>query len=243
MSYSLQTVGFLGQMPGFAGLGAAPVAQSELGKIQTKAGYEYQVTPEDILWLARSIQYEGGDHASTIWTYAQLQAKRRRSSSLASLVRAHSQPVNPAWDELTDAKCQQHPDRCTPRHLQRRREAATKPWSELRPEIREKVLRWAKAELPNPVPRAVDFADPTVSASFIRRNPGTRIVKEAGNWYLATPDVLDWPADFVTMRFGSRVAGPGGIADLAVDPGLVAGISILGASALFAGWAYWKYGR
>jgi hypothetical protein len=228
---------------GPVGLGeAAPLAASELGQIRTKDGYRYQVTPEDVLWLARSVQFEGGDHASTIWTYAQLQAKRRRSSSLAALVRAHSQPINPLWDEATDAKCQQHADRCTPEMLERRRVARTTPWGSLRAGVRDMVLRWARAELPNPVPRSVDFADPAVSRSFINRNPGTQVVLAAGNWYLATPDVLSWPADFVTMAFeGRETAAAAGGQVLAVGVGV--GAAALAVTAAFAGWAYWKYGR
>lgn len=222
-------------------LGGAPVSPSELAKIRTKDGYEYQVTPDDVLWLARSVQFEGGDHASTIWTYAQRQAKHRRRSSLASLVRAHSQPLNPIWANPSAGKCLQYPERCTPAHIERRRRARSTSWNDLRPEIRDKVVKWAKAELKNPVPRAVDFADPTVSQGFIRRNPGTEIVKRAGNWYLATRDVLSWPADYVTMQAGRRVAGPSISGMINAAP--IIGVSAVAATAAFAGWAYWKYGR
>lgn len=218
---------------------AAPVSASELGQIRSKNGYVYQITPEDLIWLARSVQFEGGDHASTIWTYAQLQAKRRRSASLAGLVRAHSQPINPLWESASTSKCQQYPARCTPAMLERRRRARTTPWSSLRSTVRSKVLAWARAELPNPVPRAVDFADQTVSEAFIRRNPGTQIVKRTGNWYLATPDVLDWPADFVTMHYQGRVAGPGST----LSPVVIAGTAAVLASTAFVGWAWWRSRR
>lgn len=174
---------------------------AELGQIQTQAGYSYQVTPEDILWLARAVQFEGGDHASTIWTYAQRQAGFRRTSSLTSLLRAHSQPINPVWATAGAGKCVEHPDRCQPSSIERRRQARTTPWNSIRQEVRDKVLSWAQAQLPNPVPRAIDFADATVSRSFINRNPGTVIVKQAGNWYLAPPSSKNWPANFVTMTY------------------------------------------
>lgn len=227
---------------GFLGLGeAAPVSPSDLGKIRAKSGYEYQITPEDVLWLARSVQYEGGDHASTIWTYAQRQAKYRRGSSLRSLVQAHSQPINPLWATPGAGKCIEHPDRCTPTQIERRRRARTTAWADIAPSVREKVLAWAKAELGNPVPRAIDFADETVSRSFMRRNPGTRVVKKAGNWYLATPDVLDWDADHVTMELRGRVAGPSVAGFINAAPYI--GVAAVGATALFAGWAYWRFGR
>jgi hypothetical protein len=229
------------------GLGdAAPVAASELGQIRTKDGYSYQLTPEDLIWLARSVQFEGGDPASTIWTYAQRQAKMRRTSSLAALVRGHSQPVNPLWDEATDAKCQQYPDRCTPAMLARRAQARTMSWANVSSGIRDKILRWASAQLPNPVPRAVDFADPPVSRSFISRNPGTRIVKAVSNWYLATPDVLGWPADFVTMQHAGRVAGPSATAALSSVASVVVPVVLLtGAAAAAGGLVYlaWKKRR
>jgi hypothetical protein len=233
MSYAQSALASLGE--------AAPVSPSDLGKIRSQGGYEYQLTPEDILWLARGVQFEGGDHASTIWTYAQRQAKLRRGGSLYSLVRAHSQPINPLWAVAGSGKCADYPDRCTSAQLERRRQARTTPWEGIRAEVREKVLAWARAELGNPVPRAVDFADATVSQSFIRRNPGTEIVKEAGNWYLATPDTLSWPADFVTMQLGSRIAGPSIRGFINAAPYI--GAAAVGAAAIFTGWAYWKYGR
>jgi hypothetical protein len=229
-----------------SGLGAIP---SRLGQIRSKAGYVYQVTPDDLLWLARSVQFEGGDHASTMWAYAQIQAKRRRRGSLVGLVRAHSQPVNPLWESATTDKCRRYPDRCSPNALARRLQARTMPWDRIRSEVRNKVVAWATAELPNPVPRVDDFADDAVSRSFIRRNPGTQIVKRVPSrsgrteqWYLATPATQGWPADFVTMHFGGRVAGP--VAGGSVGAGRRFGVPLLGVAAVgvgvaFAGWAFW----
>lgn len=226
------------------GLGAAaPVSEAELGQIRTKDGYVYQVTPDDLLWLARSVQFEGGTKPeATIWTYAQLQANRRRTTSLTSLVRAHSQPINPLWATPGEGKCAQYPSRCTPAQIERRRRARTTPWESLRSDVRDLVTRWARAELSNPVPKAVDFADATVSQGFIRRNPGTEVIMRAGNWYLATVDTLRWPADYVTMHFRGRVAGPSLVGALWRAAPFVGVAAIVGAAG-FAGWAYWRYGR
>ena len=218
------------------GLGAIP---TQLGQIRSKGGYVYQLTPDDLLWLARSVQFEGGDQASTMWTYAQRQVMRRRTRSIASLVRAHSQPVNPKWESLSAEGCQRSPDRCSPAVLERRRRARTLPWDGVRSAIRNKVVAWATAELPNPVPRSTDFADPPVSRSFIRRNPGTEIVKQAGNWYLAEVPALGWPADFVTMHFAGRVAGPAATAGRVAGRIPWLGVAAVGAGAAFAGWAFW----
>jgi hypothetical protein len=181
---------------------------SELGTIRTKDGWSYRITPDDLLWLARSVEYEGGDPVATAWTYAQRMASFR-PSSLAALVRAHSQPINPTWDEATDANCVANPERCTPAALARRAEAASAPWSSL--SVGPMLARWAQAQIPNPVPRATDFADATVSSNFLRNHPDARIVKRAGNWYLsegpssapARPSNA-WPADFVSLEYGDR---------------------------------------
>lgn len=188
-------------------MAAALTIPTKLGQIRSSAGYVYQLVPEDLLWLARAVQFEGGsDHAATVWTYAQM-AVRRNTSSLKSLIRAHSQTVNPLWDEATDSKCITHPEHCTDAQLARRARARSIPWAEISPEVRSLVVDWAQARVANPVPRATDFANARVSQSFISRHPGTEIVKKAGNWYLATPDVVDWPRNFVTMYFRGAEVG------------------------------------
>jgi hypothetical protein len=191
------------------GLGAAPVA-SQLGRIRTADGWSYQITPEDALWLARSIQYEGGNKNATLWTYAQRLANRQ-GSNLASLVRAHSQPVNPIWASMSGSGCVAHPDRCTPSQLARRQEAASRSWDSL--PSAPTVLRWAQARTPNAVPRATDFADATVSASFMRRNPQSRIVMRDGNWYLSEGGdsaprggSIGWPENYVTIEHEGHTA-------------------------------------
>lgn len=219
------------------GLGTAtdlPPASS-LGQIRSQDGYRYQLVPDDLLWLARSVQYEGGDYPSTIWTYAQRQALYHRTSSLESLVRGHSQPVNPAWADPSTPLCQQHPSSCSPAAIARRQEASTLPWSSVRPAVREAVVKWARAELPNPVPRAVDFADPSVSQSYLNRNPTSQIVRRLGNWYLATQASLGWPANFVQMQLGSAVSSVSAGGWLTMVP--VAG-AIAGAGTLLAVGAY-----
>lgn len=60
-------------------------AQSELGHI-IGGGYTYQITPDDVLWLARAVSQEGGSHAATAWTYAQRLISRRSSSKTSRVV-------------------------------------------------------------------------------------------------------------------------------------------------------------
>lgn len=208
--------------------------QSELGRIRTADGRVYQITPEDVLWLARSIKYEGGNHAATAWTYAWRLMVKRWSRGLAALVRAHSQPVNPAWDEASDPLCQAHPERCTEQALARRAEAASRTWESLG-SIAVLVLDWAQAKVPNPAPRAVDFADPQVSQSYLNRNPTAQVVLRTRNWYIADRQALALPDDFVTIEYEGRTAG-------ARTNGFVMGAGVgLTISALAAGAAYWFF--
>lgn len=234
-----------------AGLGALPT-QDQLGEIVGKNGIRYRITPEDLLWLARSVQHEGGNYAATAWTYAQ-RLVLFRTSSLLRLVQAHSQPVNPIW-RRDGEKCRPGGpyygrDECSESRLAARDRASTMPWDSIRPSIRDLLLRWAKADLENPVPRATDFANAPVSRSFISRNPGTRTVLIDGNWYLSEgPSSAPgqgsnvWPADFVTIQHGGREAGPSTWARLGIPitPELF-GLAVGGAAvaAGFAGWAIW----
>lgn len=182
---------------------------TSLGRIVSRDGYSYQITPDDLLWLARSVHKEGGDYASTIWTYLQLQAAARRTSSLASLIRAHSQPVNPAW-RADGEFCRPggqyaNEPNCAPRLLEQRAANAVRPWEQIPVAVRDLVVRAATARLANPVPRAINFADPTVSANFLARpaNAGSGIVRKAGNWYLYEARSANWPIDFVQVVHGS----------------------------------------
>lgn len=172
---------------------STPIPQ-RLGRI-VSGSYAYQITPADVLWLARSVHREGGSPAATIWTYLQRQAANHRRSSLASLVLSHSQPVNPDW-RRDGEKCRPGgpyagQDNCSPRLLDERDANAVRPWEEIPQSIRDVVVAGVTARLSNPVPRATDFADQEVSQSFLRRNPGARLVLKAVasrcprcNWYL-----------------------------------------------------------
>lgn len=190
-----------------------------LGRIVTANGYSYQITPDDVLWLARSVHKEGREptYAATIWTYFQRQAAYRRSSSLASLVLGHSQPVNPDWrrdgrfcrpgGQYTTSS------RCAPDTLDQRADNAIRSWGEIPTAVRTAVLEAATAVLPNPVPRATNFADQEVSQGFLGRNPSARLVSKVVssqcprcNWYIAERVSRDWPENFVRVDFDGTVS-------------------------------------
>jgi hypothetical protein len=229
------------------GLGAVPSA-SELGQIKAKDGWSYQLTPDDVLWLARSVECEGGNRAATMWTYAQRLASRH-GSSLAALVRGHSQPVNPAWASASTPLCVRYPDHCSPASLARRAECASKPWDDLADH--QQIVQWAQAGVQNPVPGATDFADATVSASWLLHHPDSAVVLRSGNWYIAEgPSTAPraggpthWPSDFVTIEYNGRTAGPsiaGRLASATTIPVYIPGLAVLGTGAAFAWLAYSK---
>jgi len=195
------------------------VIPSRLGRIVTANGYSYQITPEDVLWLARSVHKEGREptYASTIWAYFQRQAAYRRSASLASLVLAHSQPVNPEWRRdgrfcRSGGSSSTQPN-CAPNILDQRADNAVRPWGAIPAAARTAVLQAATAALPNPVPRATNFADQAVTQNFLRRNPDSRLISKvvssqcpACNWYIAEGISRAWPDNFVRVDFDGTVS-------------------------------------
>lgn len=206
----------------------------DLGVLETKDGYRYQITPDDLLWLARSTQFEGADHAATIWAFAQRFAGIQRSGTFTDLIRAYSQPVNPLWDEASDPKCITSPHRCSPETLARRQRARTITWAELNPAVRAAVLAFAQASLPNPLPRATDFASYDVR-QWLRLNPTAQILKSepGGNWYSTHERSNGWPVDFVYVRFRDRlsvVASGGGSGGFGFWGAF--GLGVLGAAGL-----------
>lgn len=205
----------------------------------------YRITADDRLWAGRAANFEGGDPADTLWTWTQrfsVPAMRRNFPTLKALIQAHSQPVNPIW-RRTGSMCRSGgryagTDHCAERRLAARDRAATMSFSELRPEVQAKVDAWARGQLPNPVPRSVDFAAPSVAQSFLNRTAGSQLLKQAGNWFIGTRESLRWAPDHVTIvpaggAFG--VKGAGAAASI-VGPVLVVGgaVAIAGALVYFA---------
>lgn len=224
------------------GLGSTPIAslpaQSQLGQIRSKSGRVYQITPEDVLWLARSSRYEGGNHAANLWTMAQ-RLVASNSSSLARLVQAFSQPVNPIW-RRDGEKCrpggQYHGNQkhCSEAQLARRDEASTIPWTSLPASIRLLVVEWAQAQVDNPVPRGTNFANAKVSQGFLSRTPGAGVILREGNWYLYEPRSASWPGDQVVITYNSKTSAVSTFVGLpSWAPWAIAG----GAAALLVGGA------
>jgi hypothetical protein len=187
----------------------------DLGRI-VAGGWTYQMTETDLLMLAKACHWEGGTRpAATLWAYAsRLYARRARRETLADLVQAHSQPLNPRWHR-TGEFCRpggayEHGHECSPRSLTRRDEAQSQTWHQIPSKARALAERFAAARVENPAPGAVDFAaeglDGDTTTGFLRKNPGSKLVLRAGNLYLATATSRRWPRDLVTVQSGGRVA-------------------------------------
>lgn len=235
-------------------LGAATASGGRWGQIVTKDGFRYQITEEDVLWAGRAANCEGGGEdgeKAALWTWTgrfTLPSYRRRFRTLASLIRAHSQPVNPIW-QRTGSKCgpggQYHGSArfCNESQLQRRERCATTSWGSLKPSVRDSVTKWATAKLANPVPKAVDFASSSIghSADDVEvarfKSPGSRYY----NVFYSEAASRSRPADFVQIEHEGSVAGPSMRGLVRAAP--IIGIVALTGAAGFAGWAYWKYGR
>jgi hypothetical protein len=207
-----------------------------MGATIKAGGWSYTLTESDKLWAARMCQYEGGNAADVLWTMTQAYAQagiHRRYPTFAEFIQSYSQPINPKWrrDGLFCRAGGRYAgqDNCSERRLATRDTAASLPWSGVRASIKSAVSAWFDGTLPNPVPKAVEFADSSVSQSFIDRTPGSVVVKRAGNWYIATPSSLRWSDSFVKMA-GSAIMP---ILAILLGLGFGAGAAFLGKRAGF----------
>lgn len=227
----------------YASLHGSDLDSQEFGQIVASDGWSYQLTPTDILWLARSVEFEGGTNpAGVIWTYAQrlaLPSVRSSYPTLASLVRAHSQPVNPKWardgEFCRPGGSYADKPQCSEDKLARRDRAQSISWDDISTRTRDLVIKFAHAELSNPVPRSVDFADSSVSTGFLARNPAARVILKAGNWFIGTAQSLLWPKEHVRVQYRGLWSDESGSAS-----GLV-WIALLGAG--IAGVLAWRKAR
>ena len=176
-----------------------------------KAGsWTYSLSESDKLWAARMCQYEGNGvsyrPADVLWTMTQAYAQpavHHHYPTFAEFIQSYSQPINPKW-RRDGVFCRPGGEyaggeRCSETALHRRDLAASLPWSGIRADVKAAVSSWFDGTLPNPVPKAVEFADPSVSQSFLDRTPGSVVVKRADNWYIATASSLRWSDRFVKM--------------------------------------------
>jgi len=185
-----------------------------MGATIRAGSWSYTLTEGDKLWAARMCQREGGDPADVLWTMTQRFAQIHRTyPTFTELIQNYSQAINPKW-RRDGLFCRPGGSRagsedCAETRLAARDRNAVMPFSSARANVKAAVTSWFNGTLPNPVPKAVEFADQRVGHNFVNnpRNAGSVIVKDAGNIYIATAASLRWASDFVTMSGGGMVGG------------------------------------
>jgi hypothetical protein len=211
-------------------------------------GFRYRLTDEDVLWAARMADGEGDrDAPQVLWAMTQRFAGLVRRGSFKSFIMNYSQPINPKWrrDGICCAQgavgCPaRHADGsrrswfgeepCDPRRLARRDGMARKAWDDIPVVVRRAVTAWASARLPNPVPRAVDFATRDLVMRRVARDPSRKIVDRAGSWFITSERSNSWGPNHVVMQLDGRVArastGPGLLGILAVGGAAWVGVRV-----------------
>lgn len=159
----------------------------------------HDVSPEDVLWLGRALDGEGGDEravaATLIQRWVMLGGSERMS--LSELVQAYCQAISPLW--LADgARCRPggsaHGTRpCAPEVTAARARRRARAWSELREEARDAAV-WAlySDELGDYLPGSVHYATRALVARKMRgreaRRDGWQVLDgpDDGHTYLST---------------------------------------------------------
>lgn len=188
-----------------------------LSTLVSESGVRYRITREDLLWLARMVEYEGGlqEAPALLWTLAQrfVWIDRSRFRTLSALAQSFSQPINPIW-RRDGEKCRPGGEfhgqpECTEARLDRRDRAAKRSWRALPQEIAEITAKWAMGQVTNPVPTATNWAagrpvqgrDTAQAAIYLERHPGAeRVLSYGGNWFIAEANTKNWPDDYVGLE-------------------------------------------
>lgn len=144
------------------------------GQLHFPGVASYQITQDDMVWLARSIWGEVSPSASAwsnpvtrragaavLWAYANhymtVGQKQEVYSTLGRFVQAYSQPINPAWLDPAGRRCQSMPAACTPQKIQNRRSRRAKSWDSFPPALQELVISFVQGTLANPIGTRTDF--------------------------------------------------------------------------------------
>lgn len=188
-------LGALALLGGVLLLGAKPARGH--GTIVAR-GVSYTPTMDEWLWLARACYGESSSlegQTAAAWAMVQRFVALRQTSpatwgskSFAGLVRAFSQPVNPAWSSSSACVggrgcCGQTTGPCAPDVLAHRAFVQSRSWDWLRerePELYFMVMSFAAGVPPaNPVPSMTNFA----ACNQTRCND----MRVGGNCFCSTP--------------------------------------------------------
>lgn len=133
--------------------------------LSSKNAPPYVVTEEDKLWLSRAVAAEGKPYAQVaraLVNLFMLQRSKGNTQSLAQLVRAYAQPVNPRWfpgGDLFLAKSQRTP---LDESQARARETVHSARTSFAPQVRDAVLDAVLTPYPSDV---TDYAVPSLDGS------------------------------------------------------------------------------
>lgn len=217
---------------------------TETPQIVAKDGWRYSLTATDLYWAERMAAFEGGsDPAEVLWTMAQAFSLHRRGT-FAAFIRAYSQPINPKWLRMGSCCCGAGGGRCprAPRcaepecstELTARRQShqtiSTSALERSHPRAVARAREWARAQVTNAVPGAVEFANARVSTSFLNRTSGSKVIKKAGNWFISTRRSVAADTGALKIAYGGKTAGAGA--------GGAGAVMTLGAMAL--AYALWR---
>lgn len=172
---------------------------------------EYEPTEQDALWLARAVEREGPPHKGVAWTLVQRFAWLHPTGTyptVASLVQAYAQPVNPRWfpdgdkhqQYLTTLSSQAQVAEANLR-AERRREYASTPWEHLSPEAKAAANEALQVLQESPVPGAVHFR-----AAVVPRNATKQQAYQLAQRYADGRDDLDEVVRPIAEGYGE--AGP-----------------------------------
>lgn len=213
---------------------------TSLGTITGEDGFRYDLTADDLQWLARAAKYEGRNKAATMWALAQRFVELRELNpgsatyrTFRDLITRYAQPVNPIWrrDGVMCAPGGDYAsaDVCAPNRLAVRDRAAEDP-AEAELAL---AYRWARGEIPNPVPRAVHYAVRRLVEPKLATGELHTLVLADDNWYASDARSARWGKDHV------RVSGTG---TGGLSTGLVLGLSLGGVLLVGLGaWAVQRY--
>lgn len=162
-----------------------------------------------------------GDPRDNDSTRRALQEARNRNGPINKWragVFFHSQPINPRWfseGHFCTVGRGAGQDSCSPERTSGRRRRFALSWNEIDIAKRRFLVRWARAEVDNPIPGYVDFAgfQVGVSSQFSRPKQLTRAGRRgAGNWFykIVSPEsrkTTDWAPDRVKIVFEDNTSG------------------------------------
>jgi hypothetical protein len=168
------------------------------GVISFPGEQPYQITQDDMMWMARSIWGEvSRDPASwstanvqrgaaaVLWAYANhyLTVGRKRAiyPTLGRFIQGYSQPVNPTWANPSSDKCRRSPAMCSSARIQFRQGLRAMPWSSFPPALTNFVEKFVAGRVGNPIGSRTDFR---AAGTGLERRPDA--IRVAGNVFITS---------------------------------------------------------